>query len=117
MLDLLAVMQSMCAGVSAQGLPATVDERDLNPPALLLRPPELSWRFQQGRYDAAWTAVICVNDAGRTASLAALGPLLEQAAAGLGVPVLGGRPVDLLLPDQAGPLPAYEITFNTKIVL
>lgn len=116
MLNIAAVMQAMCDSITAQGVRCVLDERDLNPPGALVRAPELNWRFGQGRYDAEWTVLVCVENAGRNVALGKLGPLIESAAKGIGVAVLAGRPVDVQLPDSAAPVPGYELTFNTKIV-
>ena len=116
MFDLAAVMESVCEGIRAQGVRAYVDERDCNPPCVLLRPPEISWRFGQGRYDAVWTALVMVENAGKGAALAKLGPLIEATAKGIGAAVLAGNPADVQLPDQAAPVPAFTLNWNSKIV-
>lgn len=116
MLDIGAAMESVCAGIRAQGVRATVDERDVNLPCVLLRPPELSWRFGQGRFDASWTALVIVEDTGRPTALSRLGELIGLAARGIGAAVLTGRPADVTLPDTATPLPCYEMTWTSKIL-
>lgn len=114
-LNLAAVMSELADRITAAGLPAVIDEQDLNPPCCLIRPPELAWRFGGGRYDAEWTAVIVVPSAGRLAALGQLGQLAELAAAGIRVPVMTARPSDFALPDGSAPLPGLELNWTSKI--
>jgi len=115
-LNLAVVMRELCERISAQGVPAVLDERDINPPCLMLRPPELAWRFGGGRYDATWTAVVLVPSAGRTAALGQLGQLVEAAAKGIRAAVLTARPSDYQPPDNSAPLPGMELSWTSKII-
>jgi len=117
MLNIRDVMESVAEGIRAQGVPCVLDEVDANPPCVLLRPPALTWRFGQGRYDAAWVALVMVENTGKTAALAKLGELIELTAAGIGMAVLGAAPADVQLPDQGAPVPAYSLNWNSKIVM
>jgi len=115
-LDLAAVMGELADRITAAGVPTVLDERDMNPPCCLVRPPELAWRFGQGRYDATWTAVVVVPSAGRLAALGQLGQLAEAVAAGVRSPLLTARPADVLLTDGAAPAPGLEISWTSKII-
>ena len=114
-LNLAAVMTDLAGRIAAAGVPAVIDEQDLNPPCCLIRVPALSWRFGAGRFDAEWTAVVVVPAAGRLAALGQLGQLAELAAAGIRSPVLTARPADYALPDGSAPLPGLELAWTSKI--
>lgn len=116
MLDLAAVMGELADRITAAGVPAVIDERDMNPPCCLIRPPTLSWRFAGGRYDAQWTAVVVVPSAGRLAALGQLGQLAEAVAAGVRSPVVTATPTDVYLTDGSAPVPGLEIAWTSKIV-
>jgi hypothetical protein len=116
-IDLTAVMEIVAEGIRAQGVPCFLDEVDCSPPCVLLRPPALSWRFGQGRYDLSWVALVMVENAGKTAALSKLGELIELTVKGIGAPVLGASPADVQLPDGAAPLPGYSLNWNSKIVM
>lgn len=117
MLDLAAAMEDIAGRIRAQGVRCVIDERDVNPPAVLLRAPELAWRFGGARrLDATWTAVVVVENTGRGPALNKLGEVIEAAAAGIRSPILTARPVDVTLPDSAAPVPGYELSFTTKLI-
>ncbi|MET0996217.1 MAG: hypothetical protein ABWY20_20015 [Mycobacterium sp.] len=98
----------------AAGIRATLDERDINPPAVWIKPPTLTFRFGKG-WTATWTVQAVVPDTGRNVALAALGTLVEAVQAALGGAAQTALPIALLIPGGAAPLPGYELTFNERI--
>jgi hypothetical protein len=114
-MDLDAAAAAIVAALQTAGIRATVDERELNTPAVFVAPPALTYRFGKGYWDAAWTLSAVVTDNGRRASLAALGDLVAAVQDALGGRVTNGRPIDLIVPGGAAPLPAYELTFTERI--
>jgi hypothetical protein len=105
-------MQAEVTLLSAAGVRATLDERDVNPPCVLVRPPVISYRF--GRDSAAeWTYWLIVPDSGKSASVAALGELIEAAQAALGFMATNLTPDDAILND--GTYPMYSMTRTTRL--
>lgn len=105
-------MQAEVDALTEGGVRATLDERDVNPPCVLVRPPVLTYRF--GRDVAAeWTYWLIVPDAGKSSAIAALGELVEAAAAALRFTVVTLTPDDAILSD--GTYPMYSMTRSTRI--
>lgn len=115
MIDLAAGVQSVVDKLTAAGVPATADIRNLNPPAVLVTPPDISWRFGRGA-EATWRIVATAPNTGAEASIATLSPLVDAVQDALGGIVTAGRPVDLSTLDGGAPLPGYELTFTTKLM-
>lgn len=105
---------AVVARISAAGIRATVDERDVNPPAVFVPAPAITYRF--GRcWVATWELVAVVPDAGRPANLHALGDLIDATVAALGGEVTNARPVSFAGVDQAPPLPGYALTYTQEV--
>jgi hypothetical protein len=100
--------------LQAAGLRATVDERDINPPCVYVRPPLLHFRFGKG-WNAEWVLTAVVADNGGTYALAALGGLVAAVQDAMGWLAVTARPVSLTVPGGAAPFPAYEMTFTQRI--
>lgn len=114
-MDLAQAAQAIVDRLTDAGVRASVDERDLNPPAVFVGPPVLSWRFGKGSTDATWTLVAVVPNTGRNIALTNLGALVTSTAAALGLAIVTARPMDLSVPDQAAPLPGYALEFTQRI--
>lgn len=113
--DLAGAVADVVDRLKAAGIRATADPRDLNPPAVYVAPPELSFRFAKLTYDASWTLAAVVPNVGRKQALDLLGPLIESVLAVFPA-ITGGRAVDLTGGlDGGGPQPAYELTMTTRI--
>lgn len=112
--DLASATQDIVDRLTRAGLRAALDERDLNPPAVIVQPPALTYRFGRGA-DASWTAHAVVPNTGRGPALRALGELVDRVVAALGGLPVQGRPFDLLVPEFSAPLPAYELTWTARI--
>lgn len=114
-MDLQAAAQAVVDKLMAAGIQATVDERDLNPPAVLVAVPLLTYRFGKSCWDAQFTLAAVVTNSGRAAALGNLSTLLNQVTAALGGIPVTARAIDLTVPDQGAPLPAYELTYTQRI--
>ncbi len=114
MIDLASAVDQVVDTLTAAGIRATADLRHLNPPGVLVAPPDIAWRFGRGA-EATWRIVAAVPNTGTRSSIAGLSPLVDQVQAALAGAVTAGRPVDLSILDGGAPLPGYELTFTTKI--
>lgn len=113
--DLQGAAQAVVDRLMAAGVQATVDERDLNPPAVLVTVPLLSYRFGKESWTAQFTLAAVVPNSGRATALGGLSVLLDQVAAAMGAAPVTARAIDLLVPDQGAPLPGYELIYNSRI--
>ena len=101
--------------LTAAGIRASNDERDINPPCVYVSPPAIEWRFAAGDFTALFTAWVVTGAAGRNIDLRNLGDQLDQVGIALGYVALRADPADLLIPQQAAPLPAYRLTWSERI--
>lgn len=107
-------MADLATTLTAGGVRAVIDARDLNPPCALVAAPVFRWVFDSGRVTADWRVVAVVPSSGAMTELKALGDMLDTIAG-----VLGGAPVQatpMAYPDPGGgdPLPAYQLTWTSK---
>jgi hypothetical protein len=114
-MDVAAAVASVVDRLTAGGVRAYLDERDVNPPCVFVTPPAVAWRFGRGDFTATFTVWAVTGAAGRNVDLTNLGALLEQAAAALGFAAVTAEPADLLLPHEAAPLPAYRMTWKETV--
>jgi hypothetical protein len=110
--DIYAAAAAVVDQLVAAGVRATLDGRDLNPPAVLVRPPTVTYRFGRGG-DADWEAWAVVGDLGSRQALDALSTLLEAVSAALVRPVQA-RP-DVISGADGSTVPAYVLTWSGKI--
>ena len=106
---------AVVARFTAAGARATSDERDVNPPCVFVPAPALVPRFGGQCWEATWTLIAVVPDAGRPANLAALGALVDLAFMALDGEITDARPVSFAGVDGAAPLPAYALTHTADI--
>lgn len=114
-MNLDAAAAAIVDQLRAGGVRATVDERDLNPPCVWVKPPAVTFRFGKGYWDAAWTLQAVVPDSGRDIALGNLGSLLEQVQDALGNVAVTAVPISLLVPGGSAPYPGYELTYSQRI--
>jgi hypothetical protein len=114
-MDIAAAARAVVDRLTAAGIRATLDERDLNPPAVYVGPPAVAWRFHAHDFDATFTAWCAVPNSGRDIALANLGPLITATLSAVARPVLSAEPADLTVPEQSAPLPAYRITWTEHV--
>lgn len=100
------------ARLLSAGIRATDDERDVNPPAVFVPAPALTYSFGRRRFDAVWELIAVVPDAGRHPNLIALGELINQVQDALDGSCTSARPVSFAGVDQAPPLPGYALTYH-----
>lgn len=107
-------MQSLADKITAGGVRATIDARNVNPPCALIAAPVFRWVFDAGRIQADWRVLLVVPSSGATAELKTLGELLDKIAGVLaGVPVQA-TPMQYTDPGGGDPLPAYQIAWTSK---
>jgi hypothetical protein len=106
-------MQAEVDLLTEAGVRAVLDQRDVNPPCVLVRPPVLTFRFGRG-YDAAWTYWLIVPDSGQAAVLDALGELIDATITALGFTAVAANPDDVTLGDGSNH-PMYTLTRSTRI--
>jgi hypothetical protein len=100
--------------LTAAGIRCTDDQRDLDPPAVLVEPPVIRYRFGKAVADAEWQILAVVGASGRRAELVALSTLVESVRSAVGA-VVEARPAGVYTTDSAVPLPAYLLTFTSTI--
>jgi hypothetical protein len=110
---IIEATRAMVARLTAAGVPAALDERDLTPPGVLVQPPELTYRFG-GCAEATWTLLAAVPNSGTGPALVALSDLVERARAALGGEITGAVPATVTTSDGP-PAPAYRLTLSTDI--
>lgn len=113
-MDLAAAVAGIVDHLVESGVRATDDPRDINPPCVHVRPPEIEFAFNAGGYTASWELWCVVPDTGRHQALKTVSELIEKTQAALGWKAVSGRPSDALLLDGAS-APMYILTFNERI--
>ncbi len=109
----LDLLTGYLAALTAAGIRSTLDARDVNPPAVLLRPPTLHYRFGRGCVACDFTARLLLPDAGQKQALETALPLLQAIQDALpGVPLLDAVPGDFGLADGST-VPGYTLTWTT----
>lgn len=114
-MDVAAAAQAVVDRLTAGGVRATLDERDVNPPCVYVSPPAIEYRFGRGDFTATFTGWAVTGAAGRSVDLVNLGELLDAVGTALGWAGVRADPADLLIPHQAAPLPAYRMTWTERI--
>lgn len=112
---ILDQMERFRDAITETGTRCVLDARDVNPPALLIRPATLNYRFGRGCVRASWAAWLFLPDAGQIDALRVGLPILDTiqtALASVGVAVLAASPADFQSPD-GGTLPGFSITWET----
>ena len=113
-MDIAGAVQSVVDRLTAAGVRATLDERDINPPCVFISPPAVEFRFGRGGFTAAFTGWCVTGAAGRSVDLNNLADLVELTGAALGWSAVRADPADLLVPDHPLPLPAYRLTWSER---
>lgn len=106
-----AVVAEVVDKLTAAGLRATADERDLNPPGVYVSARSIAFDRLAG-YTTQFHLYAVVPNTGRRPSLAALGPLADQVRAVWDV--RAGTFEDLAPLDQGDPWPAlrFDLTIH-----
>lgn len=111
--DLLAQLDAYLSALTAAGVRATSDARDVNPPAVLIRPPVMTFRFGRGCIQADWVARVVLPNSGTRQAMETGVPLIEQIQTALGGVIVTATPADFELPDGGGPTPGYQLAWST----
>lgn len=98
--------------LAAAGIDATDDNRNLNPPAVYVAAPVIMFDRLAG-YSLMFDLFAAVPNMGRAQAIEALGDLVLAVRAVWGTDA--AYPVDLLIPDQVDPLPAYRIPITVHV--
>lgn len=96
----------------AAGIDATLDNRDLNPPGVYVAAPTILFSQLDG-YKATFDLYAAVPNAGRSEALEQLSGLVLATRAVWGTDA--AYPIELLIPDQTDPLPAYRLPVTVQI--
>jgi hypothetical protein len=112
--DIAGAQRSVVDRLAAAGVRGTADERDVNPPCVFVPVPALSFRFGGRCWDGTYALVCVVPDAGRPASVQALGDLIGQVQTALGGGCVDGAPVSFAGVDGAPPLPAFTLRYSEQ---
>lgn len=107
-------MSALVAQLEAAGIRATVDPRDVNPPAVLVEPPTMEYRFATRAVDYAWTLTAIVPNSGTRPALDELAELVEDVRVALMAGVRA-RPVTWVPLEAGDPLPAYAVEFTQSV--
>lgn len=105
---------ALTAHLQAAGIRAVDDQRDLDPPGVLVEPPVLRYRIGRTVADAEWQILAVVGASGRRAELVALSELVDDVRQSVGA-VVEARPAGVYTTDSTVPLPAYVLTFTSTI--
>jgi hypothetical protein len=111
--DIGAQVRALVDTLTAAGLRATADSRNLNLPAVFVKMPTVDFRFKAGTEQASWAIYVLVPDNGTLAAADALGPLLTATVDALQGQPTTGRPIDFTTEDGVT-VPGYELTFTTR---
>jgi len=94
------------------GIAATIDNRDFNPPGVYVAAPTILFSQLDG-YKATFDLFCAVPNAGRSEALQQLSDLVIATRAVWGTDA--AYPIELLVPDQTDPLPAYRLPVTVQI--
>lgn len=114
MTNLAGATEALVARIAAAGIRATTDERDVNPPCVIVPAPAVVFRFG-GCWDGTWPLLVVVPDGGRIANLVALADLVDAVQVAVDGAIKSGRPVAVTGVEGAPPLPGYELTYTETI--
>jgi hypothetical protein len=108
-------MADLADVLTAGGVRAALDTRDLNPPCVLITPPAVTLRFADGSWAADWRVLCVAPSAGTRQALDTISDLVSRMQAALGGLPVSGSPYELAVDGQSDPLPAYQFTWNTRV--
>lgn len=110
--SIVQAMDSITGRLEAAGVRCVIDERDVNPPCVLIGPPTITYRFHKGSWVAAWALLAIVPDSGRRVATDNLDALVTAVQAALGGTITTAVPLSFTGVDTAPALPAYQLAFN-----
>lgn len=113
--DLWGAMTDLAEQFTGAGIRAVMDTRDLNPPCLLITPPDMAFRFADGTWTASWTVIATTPGAGTRDALVSLDDLITRMVKALEGQPVQATPYTLAVDGQSDPLPAYSITWTARV--
>jgi hypothetical protein len=114
MSTLADAMSPVIAALDAAGIRSCVSMRDIDPPTVFLPIPELTFRFKDASFDAAFRLVLIVPNTSRELAIESLSELLETVQVAIGRRAQTARPVEVVLADNSAVVLAYELSFATR---
>jgi hypothetical protein len=112
--DLEKACKDIVDQLTAAGIRATVDARNLNPPCVQVRRPTLHYKFGRGIAEADWELWLMVPDSGTSQALKTVSELLTDVQTALGFAAVEATPDDAALPDGST-VPMYRLTWSKRI--
>lgn len=113
---LLGRAADVVATLVADGTRATLDRRDVNPPAVYLAPaPQVAFVGYAGTVEATYTGWAVASDLGDVDATAQLLTLLDAVDAAVDGLLDRADPDTVALPGVTDAAPAYRFTFTDKI--
>lgn len=115
-MDVVGRMETYRDALTAANVRCVLDARDVNPPAVLIRPPTLAYRFGRGCVGATWAAWLFLPDAGQIDALRVGVPILDaatEALAGVGAVVTQAAPADFQTADGAT-VPGFILSWESS---
>lgn len=107
--------QEVADGLSAIGIPAVVDARDLQLPGAWVTPSSVGYDYLGGgRFAVAWDVYLIERDIPQVQALDSLGAMAEKVAARFGH--VDFNPQTVTIANQSpDPLPCLLVTLNSDI--
>ena len=112
-MSLLDAVTQLTDRLQANGIRAVTDTRDLNPPAVLVIPPDMDWRFARDTWDATWRLLLVVPNTGTSQDLVSIDALIGQVRDALGGAPGHGTARTVSIDGAHDPLPAYELSWTS----
>jgi hypothetical protein len=112
---ILEAMLAIVAKLEAAGIRATIDDKSMNPPAVLVQPPVINYRFSGRCYGADWTLLAVAPNTDKQAEVRALDGLIAAVRTALDGAPVQARPAGVFTTDGTATLPAYELTYSAKM--
>lgn len=113
--DLRAAAEQVAAEITAHGVPAVVDSRELELPGAWVTVGTVSLDYlDPAVWAVTWNVYLIARDLGSPAALQDLGEMLQKVAAPLKVTDVTPQSV-VLLNHSADPLPAFSLALETNI--
>ena len=111
--SLLDAVTQLSNRLQANGIRVAVDTRDLNPPAALIIPPDMSWRFARDTWDATWRVLAVVPNTGTSDDLVNLDQLVAAIRDAMGGAPTFATARTITINGVSDPLPAYELSWTS----
>jgi hypothetical protein len=112
---ILEAMLAVRIKLESAGVRATIDDKSVNPPCVLIQPPAIVYRFGGKQADAEWTLLAVAPNSDKVAEIRALDKVLTETRAALDGAPVAARPAGVFTADGTATLPAYELTYANKI--